>query len=339
MKSAWKNPLFLIGFLFITGLLIISYIYSGIHDNHVPKYRWLYDADGKIIGGSPQPPSLKNPLGTDKEGYDMLGKALAGAKYTILSALAVAALRMLIAVPLGLILGVYFKRMKRFVNGFIDSFHFIPLTILAYYLLIPVLWMPNGGFQTTMFERIAGEVLILAVLTVPVIMVLIGNEAGRIVEQEFVLAAKTLGASKIRMIIKHVFPALREKVFVIFGQQLMQTLIIFAHLGLLKLFLGGTKVSYDPYFADPPQTITYEWSGLIGDTYKLLQWIPWVPLTPIGCFALTMLAVSFMIEGYVQATSGHSHYFKKGKRKKTAAVPMKKEIPKREDLQLYKKSS
>ncbi|RDI41948.1 ABC transporter permease [Falsibacillus pallidus] len=341
MKSVWKNPWFLIGFIFITGILIASFVYSGVTDNQVPKYRWIYDADGKIIGGSPQPPSWKTPLGTDKLGYDMFAKAIMGAKYTILAAISVAALRILVAVPIGMVMGVYFKKGKRYVNGFIDSFHFIPFTILAYYLLHPILWMPQGGFQTSMFERIALEVIILALLTVPVISVLISNEAGRVIEQEFVLASRTLGAGKMRLIFKHVFPALREKVFVLFGQQMMQTLIVFAHLGLLQLFLGGTKVSYDPYFGDPPQTISNEWSGLIGDTYKLLEWIPWVPLTPIVCFALTMIAVSFMIEGYVQSTTGHSHYFKKGKRKKKKpeAALAAKEIAKPEELQLYRKSS
>lgn len=36
------------------------------------------------------------------------------------------------------------------------------------------------------------------------------------------------------------------------------------HLGIFNYFFGGTKLSMDPMFADPPQSTTYEWSGLIG---------------------------------------------------------------------------
>ncbi|RLQ93431.1 ABC transporter permease [Falsibacillus albus] len=339
MKSVWKNPFFLIGFIFIAGVLIASFIYSGITNDHIPKYRFIYDDNGKIIGGSPQPPSWKSPFGTDKGGYDMFAKAIVGAKYTILSALAVGVVRMVLAVPIGLFLGVFLRRKKKYINGFVDSFHYIPLTILAVYLLRPILLEPQGGFTTTIFERIAMEVVILAILTVPIIVVVIGNETGRVAEQEFVLCSKTLGAGKLRIIRKHIFPALREKIFVIFGQQMMQTLIVFSHLGLLQIFLGGTHISYDPWMPDPPQSITYEWSGLIGNTYKLLQWIPWVPLTPIICFALTMIAVSFMIEGYVQATTGYSHYFKKGKGKKQKVKELPKLEPSPEEFHLYQKSS
>ena len=74
---------------------------------------------------------------------------------------------------------------------------------------------------------------------------------------------------------------------------------------------------------DPPQSLTNEWSGLIGGTKIFLQWAPWIPLTPIVCFALTILAVTFMVEGYSRVTTGRPVYFK---RKKVDSKSMKHEV-------------
>ena len=314
MKNVFKQPLFLIGFFFIAVMIAASFSYSFIWGNEIRKLYYVYE-NGKLLEGAPLSPRWSYPLGTDALGYDLLGKILIGAKYTILASIAVAALRVFIAMPFGFLLGTLFHKQKKYINGLIDSFHYVPLTIIAYYILRPILWEPYEGFQTSLAERLIIEVVLLALLTFPVIVVLIGNEASLIYKQEFVLCAKTLGAGPIRLMTKHVYPILREKLFVIFGQEMMQTLIILSHLGLLKLFLGGTNIDYSR-MPDPPQSISYEWSGLIGDSFRYIQTAPWIPLTPIFCFAATMLAVALMIEGYVRATSGKSHYFKNPRKRK-----------------------
>jgi peptide/nickel transport system permease protein len=337
MKSPWKNPLFLIGFIFIVALLVSSFLYSEITHNHVRQFRLLYDKQGNMIEASPISPKWNIPFGTDRLGFDMFTKVLIGAKFTILGALAVAVVRMVVAVPLGLFVGIYFRNQKKYVNGLVDSFHFIPLSVLAYYLLSPLLFEPPEGFHNTMLQRIIIEIIILALLTVPIITVLIGNEASKAYNEEFVICSRTLGAGKFRLIRKHIFPALREKIFVIFGQQVMQALIIFSHLGLFKLFFGGTHLKSDGLFSDPPTSITNEWSGLIGDSFRYLHVAIWVPLTPIICFGVTMLAISFMIEGYVHATAGHSHYFKK-KKGKHLIKPIK-QLPFKVDVEKFKRIS
>ncbi|BCB05396.1 ABC transporter permease [Bacillus sp. KH172YL63] len=310
-KSVWKNPFFLIGFTFITVMVLASFAYSFVWGNEVRRLYFL-SVDGVVVESSPISPKWSFPFGTDALGLDMLGKILIGAKYTILTALVIAFLRVCLAIPIGLIFGTFLLKYKKYINGWIDSFHYIPLTILAYFLLEPILWEPFDGFTTTIVERFILEILLLTILIVPILSALIGNEVSLIYKQEFILSAKTLGAGKWRIILKHILPSMKEKLVIMFGQQFMQTLIIFIHLGLLTLFLGGTDVDYQ-LVNDPPRSITYEWSGLIGDSFRYLQGAPWIPLTPILFFTATMLSVSLMIEGYVQATSGHSYYKKKFK--------------------------
>lgn len=296
----WKQPYFVIGFSVLAFFLVGSFVYEWIWGN-MPRQIYYVMENGRAVEGAPLSPSWQYPLGTDQYGYDLLGKLMLGAKYTILAALAVAALRMLIAVPAGYILGIYLDKHRKWLSSFADSMHYIPLTLFAAYVLTPVLWMPEEGFSTTLWERIAIQVVMMAILTVPIVSILIANEAALLKDKEYILAAKTLGAGRLRIIRKHLYPQMREKIAVLYGQQVMETFIILAHLGLLNLFLGGTKVSYDPLFGDPPMSISYEWAGLFGSTFRYLQGAPWLPLMPVLFIGLAIFSVSLMMEGYLRS--------------------------------------
>lgn len=296
----WKQPYFVIGFSILAFFLVGSFVYEWIWGN-VPRQIYYVMENGRAVEGAPLSPSWQYPFGTDQYGYDLLGKLMLGAKYTILAALAVAALRMLIAVPAGYILGIYLDKHRKWLSSFADSMHYIPLTLFAAYVLTPVLWMPEEGFSTTLWERIAIQVVMMAILTVPIVSILIANEAALLKDKEYILAAKTLGAGRLRIIRKHLYPQMREKIAVLYGQQVMETFIILAHLGLLNLFLGGTKVSYDPLFGDPPMSISYEWAGLFGSTFRYLQGAPWLPLIPVLFIGLAIFSVSLMMEGYLRS--------------------------------------
>lgn len=316
MKSVWKQPLFLLGFGILSFFLVGSFVYEWIFGN-VPKQTFFIEENGRAVEAPPISPNMTHLLGTDQFGYDMVAKIMLGAKFTILAAMAVAAIRMFIAVPLGFAIGTYLQRHRSWINGLIDPIHYVPMTIFAYLLLRPVLWMPPEGFSTTSMERIIFQIVIMAFMTLPIVAALIGNESNLLYRDEYILAARTLGASRRRIIIRHLFPQMREKMFVLYGQQVVETLIIFAHLGLLELFLGGTDVDYDLLFKDPPRSISYEWAGLFGNSFRYLQGAPWLPLGPAISFALVIFAIAAMIEGYTRATNGQ---VRMPKRKKLAFV-------------------
>lgn len=316
MRSVWKQPYFVFGFVVLAFFLIGSFVFEWVFGPD-PKQTFFVYENGRLMEAAPLSPRWSLPLGTDQYGYDMFAKIMLGAKYTIIAAMGVAAVRMLIAVPLGFAIGTYWQRRRAMINSFIDPLHYVPMTIFAYLMLYPVLWQPMEGFSTTVWERIVIQVVLMAAISVPIVASLIGNEANLLYQEEYILASKTLGASRRRIIMRHLFPMMREKLFVLYGQQVVETLVVFTHLGLLQLFIGGTKVSYDPMFGDPPKSMAYEWAGLFGSSFRYLQGVPWLPLAPAICFALLILAIAAMIEGYTRAVSGQ---VKIPKRKKVAFV-------------------
>jgi peptide/nickel transport system permease protein len=82
------------------------------------------------------------------------------------------------------------------------------------------------------------------------------------------------------------------------GTQFIQVLLIFIHLGIFKFFFGGTKLDFDPMGADPPMSITHEWSGLIGELGRTTiasgrYWYLWI----LVAFMLAIFAMQFIIQG------------------------------------------
>jgi len=113
---------------------------------------------------------------------------------------------------------------------------------------------------------------------------------------------------------KHVTPHLLPKVIYIILQQTVQVLIVLAHLGVLQLFLGGTQM-----IGNPPDIFseTSEWSGLIGQHYATVVAgaHTWLVFAPLIMLCLSIIAFSFMAEGFKKATA--PVFGKRGSAKKT----------------------
>lgn len=245
------------------------------------------------------------PFGTDALGYDIGMKILEGAKFTLLSVLGISFLRIICSFVLSIPLAFFVPdRIRRILDQFLSSFYFIPLTIIAVFLLTPVLWeqlrMPGWEeyFIYSFNQRIWLEVLILTILVIPLLGSTIGNILASILKEDFIESARILGSSKWRIFSKHVIPHLLPKLVIVWCQQCVQLLIIFMHLGYFKLFFGGTDVDYNPDVPDPPVSLSNKWSGLIGDYYNLITVNPSIALGPIIMFGIAIYAFQLIGEGF-----------------------------------------
>ncbi|MGP4069370.1 ABC transporter permease subunit [Halobacillus sp. B29] len=292
------NLKFLIGFTIISGTVCVSIIYSLTADPLVDKFYHITNEEGQLVSAAPHSPEYIF-LGTDALGYSIFDQLLVGAKYTIIFALAIAFLRMsigfLLAIPYTFFLP---SRIQRGVEKLVDGMHFLPMTIIGFLLLTPVLWMPPGGFTTTQTERIIYQGVILVLLAVPLIVTLFGSEMKLLMQEEYVVSAKVLGGSSLHLLWKHLLPHLSARMGIVFGQQFIQTMLIFIHLGVFNIYFGGTSVDYTPMQNDPPTSTTYEWSGLIGaakDSLMTGRW--WFIIPALLCFMGIILSMQLIIQG------------------------------------------
>ena len=299
VKSLIKQPLFVIGFLFVVGFIAASFYYQVAYHNKIPQSNLFYDENGKLIGAPPISPALYPPFGTDRSGYSMGIKILIGAKWTLGGAILIAFIRMLLAFFLGIIYGNYFYRYKRVLTAFVDGIAVIPLTLFAYIVLKIVLEMDSftSTFVYPLWQRTLFEGMFISVIAVPVVAVLIGNEIGEMFKKEYIDSAKILGGSRWHIFWHHAMPHIMPKLFVTFVQQVIQVMVILGHLGLLGLFFGGTMI----FHMGPIISSTQEWAGLIGENVKSINIYPWLVAGPIVVFTLGIMAFNFMLVGIQRA--------------------------------------
>ena len=307
------------GFSFLFLLFTASVIYSLFIKDHVTLQVLLrLDSEAHIIGRPPYFPSLKLPFGTDPKGYNMFYKILDGAKITIGFAIAVALLRSVIAGVIGIVKAFYFKCSNSEVSRLFDAFRFVPMTLLAYFILQPVAfdwdkYVPVGilsqeisksfgvsGVKFSYGETVVFEMIILTVIAIPTVTKVIASETGEILDREFIEGAKIIGGGRFHIFWRHVCPHLWPRLLIIYIREVIQVLLVVMHLGLLKVFIGGTiiKISFQGVSFD---TASNEWAGMIGHYFDLLGPVPWVPFAPIFMFMLTILSLNFIMEGMKQA--------------------------------------
>ncbi|WP_226676001.1 ABC transporter permease [Rossellomorea aquimaris] len=295
MKHIFKNKRFLVGFSFISVLLVTSVMNTILNEGEIRQKAAIYE-NGQIVDTAPFKPSLMFPLGTDASGYDLLHVIIEGAKYTIGISLCIAFLQILIGAVIGTLFSGYMTKILKVMEHFLSTFSVIPITLMSYFILINVLSMPIDGFAEPFYKRASFELSILVLLPLPSVILYISKETQKILNTEFVLASRTLGAGTFRVIVFHVVKHLIQKLVILFIQQLNQILIILAHLGLLKMFFGGTVIDFSP-MQDPPKTLSFEWSGLIGDYFEMLYIHPFIVLVPIAFFALTIVSINLILNG------------------------------------------
>ncbi|MFO7850810.1 MAG: hypothetical protein R6V67_12720 [Spirochaetia bacterium] len=107
-------------------------------------------------------------------------------------------------------------------------------------------------------------------------------------KEEFVTAARSLGAGPIRRFFVHILPHLWERLLLLFSRETVAVLTLIGQLGVFNIFIGGTIFTPAPPLY---HSVSHEWAGLLGQ-YR--NYIPggtwWVGLFPLIGFMLLLLA-------------------------------------------------
>ncbi|MBH0174820.1 hypothetical protein IHV09_14730 [Fictibacillus sp. 23RED33] len=290
-----KQPQFLIGFLFIVSLILLSFIYPSLMDVQ-KESKFLYDENEVIVGVAPFSPKDMPPFGTDMNGKHLLYLVLEGAKYTILITLVIAFLRIFFALFFSLF---HRKSKSTFFDDIVQATLYIPTAILAYMFMVP-LFVKDATEPMGMMTLIIVQCLILVGIGVPPLVSTFSEEIRSILAKDYIVSTFSLGSKKPYVYYKHVLPELSSKLLLLFAQQAIQTLILLAHLGVLAVFIGGSKtVMMGDIFNLTPATISLsgEWAGIIGQSYQKLLTAPWIILVPLSFFAFTIFSINLMIQG------------------------------------------
>ncbi|WP_273833612.1 hypothetical protein [Guptibacillus sedimenti] len=260
--SLCKKPKFVIALIYLLGITITSFMYSYIAEVPVSTIGIIQGEQGTYHDPPHPPGDGVLLLGSDTHGHPILSKLIVGAKYTILLTALIAFLRIFIgyalSIPYLFWLG---NRSKKVINNIADGMQFLPLSLIAYILLVNVLIFDEDQrlfAESVMTSNIILEVSILVLFAIPVVLNTIGREAEEILRRDFAQAAILLGGSKSRLLFQHITVHLFPKLVHLFGQQMIQALQVLMHLSVFRILLGGGVRSGGV----ASQSLTYEWTGM-----------------------------------------------------------------------------
>jgi oligopeptide transport system permease protein len=209
-------------------------------------------------------------LGTDDVGRDYLSRLIYGARSSLMVALFVQAIALLIGVPLGALGGYFGGRVDFVITRIIDIMTAFPSLLFA----ILVSSVMAGGFRTVVVALSITSWIGIARLTRAQMLLLR--------EQEYVSAARALGASQWHIIFRHILPNALGPLLVAVTFGIPAT--IFAEAGLSFLGFGVN----DPIAS---------WGKMVGVSSDYVRVYWHMALFPTLAIALTMLGFSFMGDG------------------------------------------
>ncbi|SEN34945.1 peptide/nickel transport system permease protein [Terribacillus saccharophilus] len=291
-SPVYRNWKFVTGSALILLLFLASCLYTVWADPSIQVTEYQYE-DGRAVDKAPFPPNDDYWLGTDRSGRHLDDVLITGAKFTIGFAILLAALRIgggfLLAIPYVLLVPM---KVRKILDKFTDTLHYIPQSLLALFLLTPIIGA-SVYYDLTITEKIFWQILILLLLVLPLTTSLLSKEIDHALSTAFVTSGTILGGSKLHLIRKHVWPQIRMRCFILFGQQTAQVLVLFIHLGIFGVYFGGTVVKGDLVYP-----ATAEWSSQIPFLrYMLMQPDGYYSAVVIAAFLFLIFCVQLIVAG------------------------------------------
>ncbi|WML44552.1 hypothetical protein [Neobacillus sp. PS3-40] len=290
-KKQSKLILYVI-FVFLLLLLIASFVFEfGINKTIEPE-RLIYTAEGKIVK-PPFPSSLKHPLGTDKNGNDLLTKLVIGFKYTFLISIGVTFLRMLIGTVFSFLILFFLKPIKPYIESFLTPFLYVPAFLLFMLLAREeeIIIMTHGEFFLIFYQM-----LVIVLIGAPPLMSLLMKEFEQLLNKDYVIVSRLLGASKFHIAIRQILPVFKMRFYIVFIQQTITTIILLTHLGVFQIFIGGKArggiIGDDNKFLSKSS----EWGGMIGQSIFDMVHFPWLLLYPAAAVVGLILLLNIIIK-------------------------------------------
>ncbi|BCB02887.1 ABC transporter permease subunit [Bacillus sp. KH172YL63] len=312
LNGLWRRPRFLAGFLFITGVLLLSFMYEPFIEEHVKMYSF-FDHNGERVG-PPFTPAELPPFGSDRLGIPLWTYVIQGAKYTILIGLSISLLQMVLAFSLSVLFIKFFNKLQSLLEGLVEAMMYIPMAVIAYLLLSPISFVieePEKAFV----KVLCIQIFILTIVGIPPLIVVLSKEIRKVLQEEFILSARTLGARGISLYKKHVLTALFPRLILLFFQRNVAVLILFAHLGFLEIFLGGAVEREIMIDVIRKFSLSNEWAGNIGKSYFELMVAPWILFVPLVALSLTAFSYNLMASSLQKILLGDKSRVKKSKKK------------------------
>jgi peptide/nickel transport system permease protein len=214
-------------------------------------------------------PAAGHPFGTDELGRDLLTQVMYGGRLSLL----VGSLVVVISAVLGTVFGLsagYVRTLDAWVMRTMDGLLALPDLLLAIALM------------ATLGPNMANVVVALGIVYTPRIARLVRGSVLVVREMEYVQAARALGASTPRTMLRHVLPNGLSPLIV-------QATFVFAFSILGEAALSFLGVGVPPYIPS--------WGNILAGGRQFMVEAPWVTLFPGFAIVVTVLGINLLGDG------------------------------------------
>lgn len=224
-----------------------------------------------------KPPGLSYPMGTDGIGRDNFARFLYGGRLSLRIGL--------VGITIGALLGITFGLISGYAGGWLDSFISWFTDVLMSFpdilLALAIIAILGPGITNAM--------LAIGIAFVPSFMRLTRSSVLSLREMTYVEAARALGSSDARILVKHILP------------NSIRTLLVLITLGIGSSILAGAALNFLGLGAEPP---TAEWGAMLNAGMKYVRQAWWLTVLPGAGIFLAVLSINLIGDAISDAVAG-----------------------------------
>jgi peptide/nickel transport system permease protein len=273
-RDAWvrlrRNPGAIVGFALVATFVFVALLASVIAPYDPRAQNLLLISRGCCPG-----PSAHHLLGVDQLGRDELSRIFYGARYSLVIGV--------VAVSVGLSIGLFFGAIAGYLGGFIDG---LVMRIMDVMLAIPGLLLAIG-IVAALGQGLWQIMVAVGTTNIPIFARLLRGSILAQRENDFVLAARSVGVPRRTILASHILPNAISPVIVQGTLALATAIIDVAGLGFLGL--------------GPQDPGTPEWGTMLTQVDRYLQSAPFLAIVPGIAIVISVLGFNLIGDGLREA--------------------------------------
>lgn len=264
-RSVWDSfrKMLRIPLAFFGMVIILVVIISAIFAPWLAPYDPMaMDLDNMLSG-----PTWKHLLGADQMGRDTLSRIIYGSRVALMVSIGAVSLGVILGVPLGLISAFFGGNVDEVIMRFMDALVAFPSLILAV------------GLISVLEPSVKNVIIAIGVANVPWLARIVRSQALSVREMDYVMSARSIGATNTRIIRKYIWPNCAAPV------------IVQATLGMAYAVLTEAALGFIGVGVQPP---TPTWGNMLQYAFGLLDRSPILSIAPGMAIFLMVLAFNFV---------------------------------------------
>jgi peptide/nickel transport system permease protein len=260
-NAFWRHRSLLVGSIMLS-IILVGVAFPSLFTDRSPVVMNIRDRL--------QPPNLVYPFGTDQYGRDLLARVLYGGRTSLL----MGGVPILIAASTGCVLGLLSGYYGRWLDALI-------MRVMDVWIALPIILLALT-IVTALGPGLVNIMIAIGIAWIPYYTRMVRGAVLSVREYSFVEAARVLGLSDGRILLRHILP------------NIIVPLIVMSSMGIAGAILTGASLSF---IGMGPQAPTPEWGLILADGRQFIRLAWWIGLFPGAAIALTVLGANLLGDG------------------------------------------